>query len=151
LTDILMPALTDQMREGTIVAWLVENGVTMNAGQELVEIETDKATITHAVDAQGVLEIVAQVGDTVSVGDLIARVGDSPRAPAKPKPAPDTEPVAAARTALEPVAAVHGDGAAAGTGLAWATPLARRFATERGGLDAHDCGELIARGSISAR
>ena len=55
MTDILMPRLTDQMEAGTIIAWLVEDGETVDGGQEIVEIETDKATIAHPADAAGVL------------------------------------------------------------------------------------------------
>jgi pyruvate dehydrogenase E2 component (dihydrolipoamide acetyltransferase) len=75
MTDILMPRLTDQMEAGTIISWLVEDGATVDVGQEIVEIETDKATVAHPSDAGGVLETVAGVGDTVSVGEVIARVG----------------------------------------------------------------------------
>ena len=56
-------------------AWLVEDGETVDVGQEIVEIETDKATIAHPADAAGVLETVAGVGDSVAVGEVIARVG----------------------------------------------------------------------------
>lgn len=92
MTDLLMPRLTDQMEEGTIVAWLVEDGTQVTAGQEIVEIETDKATITHEAECDGTLSILAAVGDTVSVGAVIARVGVGDGA-AERVPAP--EPVAA--------------------------------------------------------
>jgi pyruvate dehydrogenase E2 component (dihydrolipoamide acetyltransferase) len=138
MTDILMPRLTDQMEAGTIIAWLVEDGETVDVGQEIVEIETDKATIAHPADAAGVLETVAGVGDSVAVGEVIARVGVAPERIAsgsraggglsssaaagddEPSPAPSSVPAAA------PVAS---NGKAAG---ALVTPLARRLAGAHG-------------------
>ena len=51
----------------------------MHVGDELVEIETDKATMTYASEAAGMLEIVAAEGATLAVGALIARVGRGER------------------------------------------------------------------------
>jgi pyruvate dehydrogenase E2 component (dihydrolipoamide acetyltransferase) len=129
MTDILMPALTDQMEQGTIVAWLVEDGETVVVGQELVEIETDKATMAHAAEAEGALQIVAAVGDTVAVGEVIARVGVAaePAAPAAEPAAPVAAPQPAAEP--QPVAVAAGNGHAARPGV---TPLARRVASAHG-------------------
>jgi pyruvate dehydrogenase E2 component (dihydrolipoamide acetyltransferase) len=74
MTEITMPRLSDSMEEGTIVRWLVEDGQPVARGQELVEIETDKATITHVAEADGVLEILAAEGTTLAVGEPIARI-----------------------------------------------------------------------------
>ena len=57
-----MPRLSDSMEEGTILRWLKANGDEVARGEELAEIETDKATMTYEADAAGVLEIVAQEG-----------------------------------------------------------------------------------------
>ncbi len=70
-----MPRLSDTMEEGTILRWLKADGEDVARGEELVEIETDKATMTYESDQAGVLEIVAQAGSTLEVGALIARVG----------------------------------------------------------------------------
>jgi pyruvate dehydrogenase E2 component (dihydrolipoamide acetyltransferase) len=77
MADIVMPRLSDTMEEGTILRWLKRNGEPVSRGEELVEIETDKATMTYESDQQGVLEIVAEVGSTLEVGALIARVGET--------------------------------------------------------------------------
>jgi pyruvate dehydrogenase E2 component (dihydrolipoamide acetyltransferase) len=74
VVQVLMPRLSDSMEEGIIVSWLVEHGDTVEAGQELVEIETDKATMMHEADSDGVLEIVAETGATIPLGELIARI-----------------------------------------------------------------------------
>jgi pyruvate dehydrogenase E2 component (dihydrolipoamide acetyltransferase) len=94
MADVLMPRLADAMEQGTILRWLVEPGSVVEPGQPLVEIETDKATLTHAAEVSGVLEVVAGVGDTLPVGGLIARIGDGPTppAPAPPEPAPAGAP-----------------------------------------------------------
>src|SRR5215207_3663069 len=71
-----MPRLSDSMEEGTILRWLKASGDEVARGEEIVEIETDKANMTYESDAAGVLEIVASEGDTLPIGELIARVGD---------------------------------------------------------------------------
>jgi len=92
------------MEEGTIVRWLKPDGDAISAGEPIVEIETDKATMEYEAEADGVLEIVVHEGDTVALGELIARI-------APPGTAQSSDP-APARTR--------------------ATPIARRLAAERG-------------------
>jgi len=53
--EIVMPRLSDSMEEGTVVRWLVTEGETVSEGQPLVEVETDKATVTHEAEAEGVV------------------------------------------------------------------------------------------------
>jgi pyruvate dehydrogenase E2 component (dihydrolipoamide acetyltransferase) len=77
MADLVMPRLSDTMEEGTILRWLKADGEQVARGEELVEIETDKATMTYESDQAGVLEIVAGIGATLPVGELIARVGDA--------------------------------------------------------------------------
>jgi pyruvate dehydrogenase E2 component (dihydrolipoamide acetyltransferase) len=77
-TDVTMPRLSDSMEEGTVLKWLVEEGGEVKRGEPLVEIETDKANMTYDADTDGVLvEVVAQEGDTLAIGEVIARIGDS--------------------------------------------------------------------------
>src|SRR4051794_9476878 len=77
-SDITMPRLSDSMEEGTILKWLVSEGDEVQRGQEIVEIETDKANMTYESDTAGTLvEIVVQEGDTVPLGEVIARVGEA--------------------------------------------------------------------------
>jgi pyruvate dehydrogenase E2 component (dihydrolipoamide acetyltransferase) len=85
-TDVTMPRLSDSMEEGTILKWLVEQGGEVKRGEPLVEIETDKANMTYEADTDGVLvEILAQEGDTLPIGEAIARIGDSGESPEKQK------------------------------------------------------------------
>jgi pyruvate dehydrogenase E2 component (dihydrolipoamide acetyltransferase) len=75
MVEIVMPRLSDTMEEGTILRWLKRDGEHVKRGEELVEIETDKATMTYESDQEGVLETVAAEGDTLAVGEPIARIG----------------------------------------------------------------------------
>ena len=76
MADVAMPRLSDSMEEGTILKWLKSDGDEVKRGEELVEIETDKANMTYEADQEGVLAIVAQEGDTLPVGETIARIGE---------------------------------------------------------------------------
>src|SRR3954462_5079877 len=83
-SEVVMPRLSDSMEEGTILKWLVSEGDEVKRGQEIVEIETDKANMTYEADTDGALiEIVAQEGDTLPIGELIARIGEPGEAPEK--------------------------------------------------------------------
>src|ERR687886_635213 len=76
MPDVAMPRLSDSMEEGTILKWLKSDGDEVKRGEELVEIETDKANMTYESDQDGVLKIVAQEGDTLPVGETIAQIGE---------------------------------------------------------------------------
>jgi pyruvate dehydrogenase E2 component (dihydrolipoamide acetyltransferase) len=129
MTEIVMPRLSDTMEEGTILRWLVADGEHVRRGQEIVEIETDKATMTYESDLDGALTIVAPEGETLPVGALIARVGAT-AAEERTGPAPPAIPVApAGATAPAPTASAP---AAPDGGRVKASPLARRIARERG-------------------
>ena len=72
-----MPRLSDTMEEGTVLRWLKRDGEHVRRGEELVEIETDKAAMVYESDQDGALRIVAQEGDTLAVGATIAHVGEA--------------------------------------------------------------------------
>ena len=77
-SDVTMPRLSDSMEEGTVLKWLIEEGGEVKRGEPLVEIETDKANMTYDADSDGVLvEIVAEEGDTLPIGEVIARIGEA--------------------------------------------------------------------------
>ena len=175
MPDVAMPRLSDSMEEGTILKWLKRDGDEVARGDELVEIETDKATMTHEADSAGVLSIVAQEGETLPIGAVIARIGagvaepaedeapveeEAPAAPAEvpaasatdgtpaPTPAPEPEPAIAVAPATEAPPA-DGNGA-----RAKASPLARRIARERGvdlsTLEGTGPGGRIVRADVEA-
>jgi pyruvate dehydrogenase E2 component (dihydrolipoamide acetyltransferase) len=131
-TNILMPALSPTMTEGTLARWLKQEGEAVRAGDIIAEIETDKATMeVEAVD-EGIIGKILVAGGTagVKVNDVIAvlvQPGESADAKPVPKaalaPAP-AAPVAAAVASAAPVAA-SGDRVVA-------SPLARRMAAQAG-------------------
>jgi len=141
--DILMPALSPTMEEGTLAKWHVKVGDTVKAGDVIAEIETDKATMeVEAVD-EGVVEaILVDAGtENVKVNALIAKLAGEGESPA---PAPKAEaPKAAA--APTPAAPAQGGGetaapakpapaapVAADGSRVFASPLARRLASAAG-------------------
>jgi pyruvate dehydrogenase E2 component (dihydrolipoamide acetyltransferase) len=75
MIDVKMPRLSDSMEEGTVLRWLIADGRSVEVGDELVEIETDKATMTYVSEVEGVLQIIATEGTTLPVDAPIARVG----------------------------------------------------------------------------
>ncbi len=140
MADVAMPRLSDSMEEGTILKWLKSDGDEVSKGEELVEIETDKANMTYEADQDGPLKIVAQEGDTLAVGETIAQIGGgsngaSAETAPKEEPAaeaeqPEPEPAEAQTATAEAEPAPsrgNGDG-----GRAKASPVARRMARELG-------------------
>jgi pyruvate dehydrogenase E2 component (dihydrolipoamide acetyltransferase) len=132
------------MEEGTILQWLKQIGDEVAVGEELVEIETDKANMAYEADVAGTLsEILVQEGETVAIGTPIARVGDGEgpgAASAGPVAAGDPPPPAVAKAssgAVPPTAppadeAVDASEASSGGGRPKASPIARRLAKEHG-------------------
>jgi len=147
MSEIVMPRLSDSMEEGTILTWLKQVGDEVAVGEELVEIETDKANMAYEADVAGTLtEILAQEGDTLAIGAPIAVVGDANGAAAgqgaaatqgaaAPEGAP---PPSAAGSSAADLEAPIGDlksAAPEGTGSGErvkASPVARRLAKEHG-------------------
>jgi pyruvate dehydrogenase E2 component (dihydrolipoamide acetyltransferase) len=132
VAELTMPRLSDSMEEGTIIRWLVDDGAEVAKGQEIVEIETDKATMPYEADAAGTLQIGAGEGDTLAVGAVIARVLVAGEAASPPA---DAGRAAHARAeAPAPVAAAVAERAApAAPGRrAKASPVARRIAAALG-------------------
>ena len=161
-----MPRLSDSMEEGTIMQWLIPAGGMVTRGQELVEIETDKATIAHVAEGDGVLEIIAQDGTTLPVGTPIARLlpaetadgagedrgernglASAGRAPS-PVPEPAPQPVTVEPLARPTDSLTQGDTELSDPTIsarrvrAPATPLARRIAR----LHGVDIAELAGTG-----
>jgi pyruvate dehydrogenase E2 component (dihydrolipoamide acetyltransferase) len=143
MADVVMPRLSDTMEEGTILRWLKADGETVARGEELVEIETDKATMIYESDQAGTLLILAPEGSTLAVGEVIARVGeqagktDEGPAPAGPAGGSTAASSPAGDGGAEPLSATPGSQPTVSAGSAErvkASPLARRIARE-GGID----------------
>jgi pyruvate dehydrogenase E2 component (dihydrolipoamide acetyltransferase) len=77
MPEITMPRLSDTMEEGTLARWLKKKGESVEKGEVLAEIETDKATMELEAYDSGVLrEVLVEEGQTVPIGQAIAVVGD---------------------------------------------------------------------------
>jgi pyruvate dehydrogenase E2 component (dihydrolipoamide acetyltransferase) len=152
-SEIVMPRLSDSMEEGTVLRWLKSEGDEVAVGDELVEIETDKANMVYESDTAGTLiEIVAGEGETTAIGEVIARVGEAGEgngdgASAEKQPAeeerkwekvdgePQAEPAPQATQTEEPEPAVAAQPSGNGQGSdgrVKASPIARRIAAEKG-------------------
>jgi pyruvate dehydrogenase E2 component (dihydrolipoamide acetyltransferase) len=135
MAEIVMPRLSDSMEEGTILTWMKKVGDEVAVGEELVEIETDKANMAYESDVAGTLtEILAPEGETLPIGAPIAVVGDPDKGPtgqaAGPVTAgdPPSPPVAKASSAMVPPTVPP----AAQADRVKASPLARRVAKDTG-------------------
>src|SRR3954452_8902552 len=117
MSEVVMPRLSDSMEEGTILTWLKQVGEEVAVGDELVEIETDKANMAYEADVAGTLqEILAKEGETLPIGTPIARIGgngasaEGPSArPAGPAAAGDPPPPPPAQGAVPPTTSPTGD------------------------------------------
>lgn len=93
-TELTMPQMGYDMQEGTILKWLKSEGESVQNGEPIAEIETDKAVVEFESYADGVVQaILVSAGTTVPVGEPIAVVGDAAEV-AAPADAPADEPAA---------------------------------------------------------
>lgn len=77
ITRVVMPKLTDTMEEGVVVAWKKQEGETVDSGDVLAEIETDKAVLDLEAFGSGVLrKALVPEGETVKAGKLIAVIAE---------------------------------------------------------------------------
>jgi pyruvate dehydrogenase E2 component (dihydrolipoamide acetyltransferase) len=144
MAEIVMPRLSDSMEEGTILTWMKQVGDEIAVGEEIVEIETDKANMAYESDVAGTLtEILAEEGATLPIGTPIARVGGDGEgsgpsaagpvegeAPAGEDVAsfsepPPRHPQVGAESSEAPAASANGE-------RVKASPVARRIAEEKG-------------------
>ncbi len=137
--NIMMPALSPTMEEGTLAKWLVKEGDNVASGDILAEIETDKATMEFEAVDEGVIgkiiipegtegvKVNAVIAVLLEDGEDAAAISDAPAPAATPAAAPEAkpEPVAAAAPAPAAPKAASGD-------RVFASPLARRIAADKG-------------------
>lgn len=123
------------MEEGVVGRWIKNPGETVAVGDELVEIETDKVTVTVEAEAEGVLiQTLAAPGESILVGSLLAVIG-APGDPVVLTPTPQPLPataVAVASPARVPAANDRRSVDARTTGGFRATPLARKLLAQAG-------------------
>ncbi|MAY32481.1 MAG: pyruvate dehydrogenase complex dihydrolipoamide acetyltransferase [Rhodovulum sp.] len=142
-TEILMPALSPTMEEGTLAKWLVKEGDTVSSGDLLAEIETDKATMEFEAVDEGVIgkilipegsegvkvntAIAVLLADGETADDIGSAPAAAPAAAASDAGAAEAPKADAPAPAAAPAAPATGDGK-----RVFASPLARRIAADKG-------------------
>ena len=101
--ELNMPQMGYDMKEGVVVKWLKEVGSSVNIGDPIAEIETDKAVVEFESYAEGTLqEILVEEGTKVNVGDAIAIVGDGSVEPEEVSVEPEEVSVEPEEVSVEP-------------------------------------------------
>ncbi len=143
-TQVLMPALSPTMEEGTLAKWLVKEGDTVSSGDLLAEIETDKATMEFEAVDEGIVGkiLIAEGTEGVKVntpiavllddGESAADIGSAPAAKPAPEAAKPASAAAETAPAGGPEKAAPPAPATASGDRVFASPLARRIAKDKG-------------------
>lgn len=137
MAEIKVPELAESITEGTIAQWLKQPGDTVEKGEFIVELETDKVNVEVISEEAGtVQELLAQEGDTVEVGQVIAIVGAGSGAAAEPKtqePAKTEEAAPKAEApATQEAPTVQATEEQSSSDRTIASPAARKLAREKG-------------------
>ena len=137
--EILMPALSPTMEEGTLAKWLVKEGQAVKSGMVIAEIETDKATMEFEAVDEGVMgkilvaEGTAGVKVNTPIAVLVEEGEDASSVAAQPSSAAPAPAKSEAQLSDErPVAAPAPVAAAPAGARVFASPLARRIAKDKG-------------------
>lgn len=129
MAEIIVPELAESITEGTIAQWLKQPGDTVEKGEFIVELETDKVNVEVISEEAGVVsELLAAEGDTVQVGQVIAIVGAGSGAAAAPAPKAQE----AEKAPEAPKAAPVAEEVSSEQDRTIASPAARKLAREKG-------------------
>ncbi len=141
-TNVIMPSLGFDMTQGKLARWLKNEGDSVNKGEAIAEVETEKATVEIEAFASGVLQkIVVPAGETVPVNTtigVIAEPGEMVEAPTAFPTAPVKENKETGEPTAQPTSAapVASSAPAPENGRLKVSPIARRMADEAG-IDLH--------------
>ncbi len=131
MAEIIVPELAESITEGTIAQWLKQPGDTVEKGEFIVELETDKVNVEVISEEAGVVsELLAAEGDTVQVGQVIAVVGAGSGSTAS-APAAQSEAKEEVK-ATEAPKAVPAEETSNEQDRTIASPAARKLAREKG-------------------
>ena len=136
MAEIIVPELAESITEGTIAQWLKQPGDTIEKGEFIVELETDKVNVEVISEEAGVVsELLFAEGDTVQVGEVIAIVGagsGAPAAKAETKEEPKEEKTPAVNGNKAEEIAKANEEASKEQDRTIASPAARKLAREKG-------------------
>ena len=155
--EIKIPSVGESVQEAFLAEWFKADGEQVQIDEPLLVIETDKVTLEVVAEAAGILKILVQEGETITIGAVVGLIeaggGEVAEKPTKPEPEPEPQPKAEAPE--QPPAAEAGPAMAApkeaGTGMPLA-PSVRRLIVEKG-LDANKIqgtgpGGRISKGDV---
>jgi pyruvate dehydrogenase E1 component beta subunit len=147
--ELLMPALSPTMEEGTLAKWLVKEGDTVKSGDILAEIETDKATMEFEATDEGIIGkiLIAEGTEGVKVNTPIALIGEEGEDMSAPAPAaaaekPDDTPAAKAPAAPAVVSESAIEFASSDTSPDWPAGTEMKSMTVREALNEAMCEEM---------
>ncbi len=144
MIEIKVPELAESVTEGTVAQWLKQPGDQVNKGDDIVELETDKVNVEIAADEAGTLqETLFEEGDTVKVGEVIAKIGDSGSGNNQAT-TEKAEEKSSSKEELQEKKSEEASGSeeqTEGPGRPIASPSARKYAREKG----IDLSEISAR------
>jgi len=156
--DVRIPTLGESVSEGVIVRWIKTDGEAVAEDDPLFELETDKASVEIPSPSAGVVRILKAEGETVQVGDVVARIEEgaegrvAPRRPAEGAPVPSAPaPAAAPRPAPSPAPAAA---TATPTPVTPLSPATRRLVEEHrldaGAIKGTGRGGRLTKGDVLA-
>lgn len=154
MSEIVVPELAESITEGTIAEWLKNPGDSVDKGEAVVELETDKVNVEVVSEEAGVLqEHLAEPGDTVEVGQAIATVGEGSGSPSssssddKQEEAPKSEEKSESKSEEKEAPAKSDKESSSSDQRVNATPSARKYAREKG----IDLAEVASKGNDVVR
>jgi 2-oxoglutarate dehydrogenase E2 component (dihydrolipoamide succinyltransferase) len=122
--ELKAPNVGESITEVVIARWIKQNGEAVKAGEAVLEIESEKASLEVAAEVDGVLVTAKEPGETVMIGDVVGYIDDSATPSAQP---PAAKPAAAEKPQAAPAAKAPEAGAEKA-----AAPSARKMAEEKG-------------------
>jgi 2-oxoglutarate dehydrogenase E2 component (dihydrolipoamide succinyltransferase) len=138
IIEIKVPSPGESISEVQLASWLVNDGDFVEKDAEIAEIDSDKATLTVSAAEEGIIKLLAEAGDMIKVGSVVATIDSSAAKPAgTPKAAPkaDEKPVAEKTTVADEVktssASVEKIADVAEDKNLHVSPLARRIMKEK--------------------
>lgn len=129
MIDVTVPSVGESVSSGILAVWLTKDGQFVNSGDELFELETDKATMAIPAPASGKLTISVKEGTEIQIGAIVAKIDETAKADASAPAVADSPSGGAAGAAATAVASAAPAAAAKLDDLA---PAVRKLVVEKG-------------------
>jgi 2-oxoglutarate dehydrogenase E2 component (dihydrolipoamide succinyltransferase) len=137
MIDIKVPAVGESISEVTLVKWLKQEGQYVQRDEVIAELESEKATFEVNAEKAGVLKTVGKEGDTLKIGDVVARIDETAAAPAAAtQSAAATQPASTQPASAQPASAQAAAAAQPATAAAQPVAAAAQPASANGSVTA---------------